>query len=189
MESCTCQNQKQKQNQNNYTRPTAAATLKYEREKERETQNTFPKQKKIKGRRGNEKKYSPLYYQFLLTFICCGTCGDFFVLRATTQTYHLSLALSRVVFARFYSSTRSFFLSSLSKKDFGLSLIFCVQSGNVQRENIIERQSWCCDVSPRAFVKSFLFPKRLFCPLLFRERDAFWRARAEDEDGDSLSRD
>ena len=104
----------------------------YEREKERETQNTFPKQKKIKGRRGNEKKYSPLYYQFLLTFICCGTCGDFFVLRATTQIYHLSLALSHVVFARFYSSTRSFFLSSLSKKDFGLSLIFCVQSGNFQ---------------------------------------------------------
>ena len=41
-----------------------------------------------------------------------------------------------------------------------------------------------CDVSPRAFVKSFLFP-RLFCPLL-RERDAFRRAHAEDVDGDSL---
>ena len=43
-----------------------------------------------------------------------------------------------------------------------------------------------CDVSPRAFVKSFLFP-RLFCPLLReRERDAFRRAHAEDEDGYSL---
>ena len=42
-----------------------------------------------------------------------------------------------------------------------------------------------CDVSPRAFVKSFLFP-RPFCPLLFLERDAFRRARAEDVDGDSL---
>jgi|TARA_B110000305_G_scaffold201668_1_gene229563 hypothetical protein len=90
--------------------------------------HTFPKQKKFKGER---EKYSPVLpippHFHLLRYV-----GDYFVLRATTQIYHLSLALSRVVFARFYSSTRSFFLSSLSKKEFGLSLIFCVQIGNFQ---------------------------------------------------------
>ena len=97
---------------------------------------------------GGTRKIFP--YQFLLTFICCGTCGDFFVSRATPQTHisSLSLALSS---SRCFCG-RSFFLSSLSKKDqqtrFGFLLIFCAQIGNFQRENIIETQ--LCVMFPRA---------------------------------------
>lgn len=102
----------------------------------------------VKNVRGNEKNI-PLV-QFLLTFICCGTCGDFFVSRATPRihTSSLSLALSS---SRCFCG-RSFFLSSLSKKDqqtrFGFLLIFCAQIGNFQRENIIETQ--LCAMFPRA---------------------------------------
>ena len=63
-------------------------------------------------------------------------------------THHLSLALSS---SRCFCG-RSFFLSSLSKKDqqtrFGFLLIFCAQIGNFQRENIIETQ--LCVMFPRA---------------------------------------
>ena len=132
--------------------------------------------------RGNEKNIPLETNSSSLSFVAVRVVIFLYHARHHKYTYHLSLALSSRCFCG-----RSFFLSSLSKKDqqtrFGFLLIFCAQIGNFQRGNIIE--TIVCDVSPRAFVKSFLFP-RPFCPLLFRERDAFRRARAEDVDGDSL---
>lgn len=107
---------------------------------------SFPKQQKVKGER---EKYSPSTNSSSLSFVAVRTCGDFFVSRATPQIHisSLSLALSSRCFCG-----RSFFLSSLSKKDqqtrFGFLLIFCAQIGNFQRENIIETQ--LCVMFPRA---------------------------------------
>ena len=102
------------------------------------------------GFRGNEKNIPLVTNSSSLSFVAVRTCGDFFVSRATPQTHtsSLSLALSS---SRCFCG-RSFFLSSLSKKDqqtrFGFLLIFCAQNGNFQRENIIETQ--LCAMFPRA---------------------------------------
>ena len=99
---------------------------------------------------GEEKNIPLKTNSSSLSFVAVRTCGDFFVSRATPQTHisSLSLALSS---SRCFCG-RSFFLSSLSKKDqqtrFGFLLIFCAQIGNFQRENIIETQ--LCVMFPRA---------------------------------------
>ena len=96
---------------------------------------------------GEREKYSPSTNSSSLSFVAVRVVIFLYHARHHKYTYHLSLALSSRCFCG-----RSFFLSSLSKKDqqtrFGFLLIFCAQIGNFQRENIIETQ--LCVMFPRA---------------------------------------